>query len=45
MGVAYSKCGRDGKCIKILSENLKGIDHLEDLDLDGKIILERILGK
>jgi hypothetical protein len=27
------------------SENLKGGDQLVDLDLDGKIILELILGK
>jgi hypothetical protein len=26
-------------------EKLKGIDHLEDLEVDGKILLERILGK
>jgi len=26
-------------------ENLKGRDHLEDLDVDGKIILEWVLGK
>jgi hypothetical protein len=26
-------------------ENLKGIDHSEDLGIDGKIILEWILGK
>jgi hypothetical protein len=26
-------------------ENLKGRDHLEDLSIDGKIILEFILGK
>jgi hypothetical protein len=26
-------------------ENLKGRDHLEDLGVDGKIILEWILGK
>jgi hypothetical protein len=26
-------------------ENLKGRDHLEDLGMDGKIILEWILGK
>jgi hypothetical protein len=25
--------------------NLEGRDHLEDLDIDGKIILECILGK
>jgi hypothetical protein len=28
-----------------LSENLKRRDHLEDLDVDGKIILELMLGK
>jgi hypothetical protein len=26
------------------SENLKGIDHSEDLGVDGKIILEWVLG-
>jgi hypothetical protein len=26
-------------------ENLKGRDHLEDLSIDGRIILELILGK
>jgi hypothetical protein len=26
-------------------ENLKGRDHVEDLGLDGKIILERSFGK
>jgi hypothetical protein len=26
-------------------ENLKGNDHLEDLGVDGRIILEGILGK
>jgi hypothetical protein len=26
-------------------ENVKGRDHLEDLSMDGKIILEWILGK
>jgi hypothetical protein len=30
---------------KFWSENLKGKDHSEDLDVDGKIILEWILGK
>jgi hypothetical protein len=27
------------------SENLKGRDHFEDLDVDGRIVLEWILGK
>jgi hypothetical protein len=26
-------------------ENLKGRDHTEDLGVDGRIILERVLGK
>jgi len=26
-------------------ENLKGRDHLEDQSIDGKMILERVLGK
>jgi hypothetical protein len=30
---------------KIISEDLKGRDHPEDLGLDGRIILERILGE
>jgi hypothetical protein len=30
---------------KFLSENLKGGDQAEDLSVDGKIILEWILGK
>jgi hypothetical protein len=30
---------------KFQSENLKGRDHLEDLGVYGKIILEWILGK
>jgi hypothetical protein len=30
---------------KFLSENLKGRDHVENLVIHGKIILERILGK
>jgi hypothetical protein len=31
--------------IRFWLENLKGIDHLKDLGVDGKIILECILGK
>jgi hypothetical protein len=30
---------------KFQSENLKGRDYLEDVGVDGKIILECILGK
>jgi hypothetical protein len=30
---------------EVLSENLKGRDHLENLGVDGKMILECILGK
>jgi len=30
---------------KFWSENLKGRDHAEDLGVDGRIILEWILGK
>jgi hypothetical protein len=38
------------KCVKEMHtrfwlENLKGRDHSEDLGIDGKIILEWILGK
>jgi len=29
----------------IYTLNLKGQDHLEDLDIDGRIILERLLAK
>jgi hypothetical protein len=35
--------GRDEKCIQIWLENLKGIGHLEDLDTDGRLILNGIL--
>jgi hypothetical protein len=30
---------------KFWFENLKGRDRLEDLNVDGRIILERVLGK
>jgi hypothetical protein len=32
-------------CIKFWLESLKGRDHSEDLGIDGRIILSRILGK
>jgi hypothetical protein len=34
----------DGRYEKWL-ENLKATDHLEDLGVDGKVILEWVLGK
>jgi hypothetical protein len=44
MGRAHSKHGRDKMHKIFLLGNLKGRDHLEDLGIDGKIILEGILG-
>jgi len=38
-GRAYSTHGRD-KCIQNLVKKLKGRDHSEDLDINGKIILD-----
>jgi hypothetical protein len=36
----------DEKCVKkFWSENLKGGDHAKDLGVDGRVILEWILGK
>jgi hypothetical protein len=37
--------GEKGNVYKLLLENRMERDHLEDLGLDGKIILEWILGK
>jgi hypothetical protein len=38
--------GGDEKCVKNFGlESLKGRDHLEDLGIDGKIILKLILVK
>jgi hypothetical protein len=46
MGGAYSKHGRNEKCIKHFgSETCRERDHSEDLCIDKKIILEWILGK
>jgi hypothetical protein len=45
VGGACGTHGRDGKCIKFLSVNVKGKDHSEVLGVNGKIILEWIIGK
>jgi hypothetical protein len=42
MGGESSKQGRDKKHIKNWCKSLKGRDHLEDLDVDGRIILQLI---
>jgi hypothetical protein len=42
---ACSTYGRDEKYIIFWLENLKGRDTLEDLGIDGRITLERILGR
>jgi len=36
---------RDEKRVKLCSGNLKGTEHSEDLDVDGRTILEIILQK
>jgi hypothetical protein len=40
LGGACSMHGRDKNAYSILVGNLKGRDHLENLGLDGKIVLE-----
>jgi hypothetical protein len=40
-----ARIGEIRNAYKIWSENLKGRDHSEDLGVDGRIILERILRK
>jgi len=44
MGVPYSTHGRD-KCIQFRSESLTQTDYLQELGIDGKIILKCILGR
>jgi len=42
--VGHVECIRDIRMhTKFLSDNLKGTDHMEDLGIDGKVILEWIL--
>jgi hypothetical protein len=41
----YYERGMHEKCIQFHSENLKGRDYLDDLNVDGKKILKRILNK
>jgi hypothetical protein len=45
MGRACRTHGHRRNAYKNWSENLKGRDYLEDLNVSGKIILEWILGK
>jgi hypothetical protein len=45
MGGIWSTHGKDEIHTIFWLENLKGRDHLEDLDVERKIILEWILGK
>jgi hypothetical protein len=45
IGLSCSTHGGDENVYKIWMENLKERDHLDDLGVDGKIILEWILGK
>jgi hypothetical protein len=43
MVMKYTGHGRNEKFIQILSENLTGRDHLEDLGVDGRIIFKWML--
>jgi hypothetical protein len=45
MGGAYSTHERDEKFIQNFGQNLKARDHLEEIDIDGKIILKLIFWK
>jgi hypothetical protein len=46
MGGEYSTCGGEERCIQVfLRGNLKERDHLEDLGMDGRIILRMIFRK
>jgi hypothetical protein len=45
LGGASSMHGRGWKYYKILIKHLNGRDHLKDLGVDGRILLESILWK
>jgi hypothetical protein len=45
MGGACSYMGEMRNSMNFLPENVRGWDQLEDLDIDGKIILKWILGE
>jgi hypothetical protein len=45
MGGACSMHGRDETHVIFWLENLQGRDHFRDLSVDGRIIVERVLGK
>jgi len=45
VGVTCSTHGRGEKFIEFRSDNLKGIDHLQDQGVDGRIILRWISEK
>ena len=44
-GVVCDEHGNGGNCIKMLVPKLKRGDHMEDLDVNGEIILKPILKK
>jgi len=45
MGGTCNTHGRDEKCTVFWSERLEGRDHLEDVGVDGRLMLEWILEK
>jgi hypothetical protein len=45
MGGYVARMGNMRNAYKIWLKSLKGRDHSEDLGVDGKVILELILGK
>jgi hypothetical protein len=44
-GRACSRCVKMRNTYKIWSENIKGRDHMEDIDMDGRIMLKWIFRK